>query len=202
MDKNVTSSEFRRELVDKYGEKYINASGYKACALMVVQHQMLKIKDGLSISDEEDLIYSYLNRDVKISEEKQSLNNSQDGFITNCCIDVINQSPNLFKESLISNNEGIKMAIFALGSIGTMGDQKINDKFTTLDLQNDLFFLYFKMYVDYLKGGGIKNKLNPNNQYKAKQKTETKTNNGNNGCLGTVVFIAIILTSLITFSLN
>ena len=192
-DKNKNVEEFKQELIEKYDVKSVNASGHMATALTTFQYISLFIPDGISPEEEENIIYSYLNGIGNHQKVKENLNQIQEEFVMNCQIAIINNSPNLFKESSISTKVGINMSILALGTLGSsMGDHKINENYTVNHLQEDLFFLYFKMYFDYLKYERTKVTLNPNNNYKVEGSTQQNSNSQSAGCLG--VFIVILIS--------
>ncbi len=199
IDKSKSSSEFKQELIEKYDVKSVNASGHLATALTTFQYISLFIPDGLSPEQEENIIYSYINGIGNHQKVKENLNQIQEEFAMNCQIAIINNSPNLFKESSISTKVGINMSILALGTLGSsMGDHKINEHYTVNHLQEDLFFLYFKMYFDYLKYDRTKVTLNPNNNYKVEGSSQQKSNSQSAGCLGVFIFILISVATALT----
>lgn len=198
-DKNKNVEEFKQELIEKYDVKSVNASGHMATALTTFQYISLFIPDGISPEEEENIIYSYLNGIGNHQKVKENLNQIQEEFVMNCQIAIINNSPNLFKESSISTKVGINMSILALGTLGSsMGDHKINENYTVNHLQEDLFFLYFKMYFDYLKYDRTKVTLNPNNNYKVEGSTQQNSNSQSAGCLGVFIVILISVATALT----
>jgi hypothetical protein len=199
IDKSKSSSEFKQELIEKYDVKSVNASGHLATALTTFQYISLFIPDGLSPEQEENIIYSYINGIGNHQKVKENLNQIQEEFVMNCQIAIVNNSPNLFKESSISTKVGMNMSILALGTLGSsMGDHKINEHLTVNHLQEDLFFLYFKMYLDYLKYDRTKLILNPNNNYKTEALPQQKSNSQSAGCLGVFIVILISVATALT----
>jgi hypothetical protein len=200
IDNNKSSIEFKQELIEKYDVKSVNASGHLAIALTTFQYISLFIPDGLSWDQEENIIYSYLNGESNQQKVKENLNLIQEEFVMNCQIAIINNSPNLFKESSISTKVGINISILALGTLGSsMGEHKINDNYTANHLHEDLFFLYFKMYFDYLKLDRLKIMLNPNNKYKVEDTNQQVSSSPKGGCLGVIIFLIISIASAVTF---
>ena len=56
IDKNKSVIEFKRELIEKYDKKIVNAPGHLASALTTFQYISLFIKDNISIEEEENII--------------------------------------------------------------------------------------------------------------------------------------------------
>ena len=185
-DKYKTSKEFKNDLILKYDENSVNASGHLASALILFKYMLLFIPDYISVEQEEDLIYSYLNGLSKNSPVKEKLNALQEDFVLNCNISIVNKSPSLFKESSFSKKNGLDVQIFALATIAdSMIKENINNKHTYSDLHYDLCILFIKMYFEYMNGEKIKLNLNPNNIYMEEKSNLTKSESS--GCFGFVL---------------
>lgn len=201
MEYNKSTQELRDELIDKYGEKTISAAGHLAAALIMFRGALHYIPDGIGADKEEEILLPYLFGQSSLRKERDDINSVQEEFMESCFIEIINISPNLFKESSISDSKHMMASVSALGMVGhSMGDKKINDQLTFANLHDDLTRLYAKKYFDFLRGNSSKAELNPDNRYKEESPTSTSTSD-NGGCFGTFLILGIIITALITFTL-
>lgn len=192
VEKETNYFEFKSQLIEKYNESYVNSMVNKACTFMILGENFLRIPDNLSIEEEENVFYNYISG-TSTPKCKTKRNILQENFLQNCCDEIVkeNLETPFFKDKDISNPDSRFDALTVAGMLGlemAKDDKvKIANKYTLHDLQEDLFYLYFKRYSLYRR--------DPNNQlFQINLNVPAKNINSNKkGCLTFFLLLAIPL---------